>query len=344
MANLHLVTGYAGVEHVTSNDQGSFNAAMFGNGEFVLERGNMFSASIQSNNKVRVLDGDLLMQGRHIRLKENTYADLNFDNGTQGYKRLDLIVARYSKSSTTGIEEANLVVIKGVPSETAYNAPEKITGDILSDDALENDTVLYQVPFDGLNIQPLIKVFKTAAIPQEQIEKIVTPDFNDTGEVEGIESFTDFMASFVKNTSIYQFLANLKAGLKYVLHMGMMVNNGTCETPGKFPLDAAYGKTLTDMITGLNSDIDGIKFKECFRNLILTKNISKNITLNPVGNIILFMVSVGYEFITGISALNVHGRVYIGPSIYIDYTFNTESKVFTLTASENITVTCFKIM
>lgn len=161
MSNLHLVTGYAGVEHVTSNDHGSLNAAIMGNGEFVLERGNQFAASIQSNNKVRVLDGDMLMQGRHIRLKENTYVDLNFDNGTQGYKRLDLIVVRYSKSSTTDVEEANLVVIKGTPSETSYNVPDKITGDILNESALENDTVLYRVKFDGLNIQPLEKVFET---------------------------------------------------------------------------------------------------------------------------------------------------------------------------------------
>ncbi len=166
MSNLHLVTGYAGVEHVTSNDHGSLNAAMFGNGEFVLERGNQFAASIQSNNKVRVLDGDLLMQGRHIRLKENTYVDLNFDNGTQGHKRLDLIVVRYSKSSTTDVEEANLVVIKGTPSETSYNAPDKITGDILTEGAFENDTVLYRVKFDGLNVQPLEKVFETVSSPE----------------------------------------------------------------------------------------------------------------------------------------------------------------------------------
>lgn len=161
MSNLHLVTGYAGVEHVTSNDCGSFNAAMFGNGEFVLERGNQFAANIQSNNKVRVLDGDLLMQGRHIRLQENTYTDLYFDNGTQGFKRVDLIVVRYSKDSESGIEQANLVVIKGTPNENDYNVPDKITGNILNDGALENDTVLYKVKFDGLSIQPLEKVFKT---------------------------------------------------------------------------------------------------------------------------------------------------------------------------------------
>lgn len=99
---------------------------------------------------------------------------------------------------------------------------------------------------------------------EESIARIETPDFDDTGEVEGIESFADFMSSFVKGTSIYQLFANLKAGLKYVLHMGMLVNNGTCETPGQFPLDAAYGKTLTDMITGLYSDLENIKTNAVF--------------------------------------------------------------------------------
>ena len=161
MANLHLVTGYAGEEHITSDDQGSFNAAIMGTGQFVLERGNQFAASIISNNKVRVLDGDALMQGRHIRMKENTYEDLYFDNGLQGYNRIDLIVMRYTKDSATDIETANLVVIKGTPVEGEPVPPEHITGDIINEHDLINDTVLYKVPFSGLNIQPLEKVFST---------------------------------------------------------------------------------------------------------------------------------------------------------------------------------------
>lgn len=86
-----------------------------------------------------------------------------------------------------------------------------------------------------------------------------TEDFDDSGEIEGIESFTDFMSSFVKGTSISEFLANLKAGLKFVLHAGHLVNNGMCETPGEFALDAAYGKTLTDQITQLYSDIQDLQ-------------------------------------------------------------------------------------
>lgn len=160
-SNLHLVTGYAGEEHVTSSDEGSLNAALMGEGQFVMERGNQFAASIISNNKVRVADGDILMQGRHIRLKENTYVDLNFDNGVQGYKRNDLIVVRYTKDSTTDKEEANLVVIKGTPSETTPSDPEYISGDIIHEHALQNDMLLYRVPFDGLNIQPIVSLFNT---------------------------------------------------------------------------------------------------------------------------------------------------------------------------------------
>lgn len=159
MANLHLVTGYAGMEHITSNDQGSFNAAIMGTGEFVLERGKQFEAQVISNNTVRVFDGDLLMQGRHIRLKENTYVDLFFENGIQGYKRTDLIVVRYEKDPVSGIESAILVVIKGVPTQDAYVSSEKITGNILNDHALQNDMVLYRVKFDGLAIQEPEKAF-----------------------------------------------------------------------------------------------------------------------------------------------------------------------------------------
>ena len=103
------------------------------------------------------------------------------------------------------------------------------------------------------SINPAAQI--TKEVFDREIQKIVTPDWDDTGEVDGIESFTDFMDSFVKGTSIYQFLTNFKAGLKYILHTGKLVNSGMCETPGEFALDAAFGKTLQDQITGLYSEI-----------------------------------------------------------------------------------------
>ena len=164
MANMHLVTGYAGQEHVTAADQGAFNTALFGSGQFVLGKGNKLSASVVTNNLVRVLDGDLYMQGRHIRLDEGTYVDLTIENGAQGMLRNDLIVARYTKDSLSGVEDCNLVVIKGTASAGTATDPAYTSGDIINDHVLLAEMPLFRIPLDGLNVQPLVPLFEEASL------------------------------------------------------------------------------------------------------------------------------------------------------------------------------------
>ncbi len=159
MANMHLVTGYAGTEHITAADQGSWNAAIVGSGEYVLKKGNQFAATVITNNQIRIADGDILMQGRHIRLNEGSYVDLTIESGAQSYYRNDLIVVRYTKNSSTGIEEANLVVIKGTASASAASDPAHTTGDIINDHVLQNDMPLYRVPLDGITVGDLVPLF-----------------------------------------------------------------------------------------------------------------------------------------------------------------------------------------
>lgn len=190
MSNLHLVTGYAGREHITSADQGSFNASLMGNGEFVLERGKQFETSIIANNQVRVFDGDILMQGRHIRMEQNTYADIYFENGTQGYKRIDLIVARYTKDTASGVEEAAIAVIKGVPSTGTAQAPAHTAGKILEENASLNEMPLYEVSFDGINIQGIKKLFNTVNTWETDRKQAVEEYNNKLQELESLE--TDF--------------------------------------------------------------------------------------------------------------------------------------------------------
>lgn len=159
MANMHLVTGYAGQEHVTAADHGNFNAAMFGTGQYVLKIGNMLAASVIASNQVRILDGDILMQGRHVRLNEGTYVDLTIENGTQGMLRNDLIVARYTKNASTGVEEVNLVVIKGTADASSPVDPEYTVGDLIEDHAIQNDMPLYRIPLNGINVQAPVPLF-----------------------------------------------------------------------------------------------------------------------------------------------------------------------------------------
>lgn len=164
MANLHLVTGYGGSDHVTAADDGSLNAAIFGVGNHVLKRGSVFSASVINNNTIRILDGDILMDGRHVRLNEGSYVDLTIENGTQFMKRRDLIVCRYTKNTNTGVEECNLVVIKGEETSDEPVAPECIRGDIINDHAVQSDFPLYSVYIDGLNVNRPEMLFVVTSI------------------------------------------------------------------------------------------------------------------------------------------------------------------------------------
>lgn len=162
MSNVHLVTGYAGQAHVTAADDGSFNTAIFGVGQYVLNIGNKLAASVVTNNKITVSDGDILMQGRHIRLNEGSTVDLTIDNGAQGKLRNDLIVARYTKDAVSGVEEVNLVVIKGTAVDSDPADPEYTSGDIINDHALLNDMPLYRVPLNGLTVGTLTPLFSVA--------------------------------------------------------------------------------------------------------------------------------------------------------------------------------------
>lgn len=169
----HLVTGYAGYEHIQSEDDGAFNASFFGDGQFVMESGNQFEGSIIDNNTVRILDGNLMMYGRHIRIGLNTYEDLTITTGAAGVNRIDLICMTYEKNATDGTEKAYLEVIKGVESEGTAAVPDYTDGNILEGATL-NQMPLYQVAVNGVvlsNITPLFTVIPTYKALAEKYEK-----------------------------------------------------------------------------------------------------------------------------------------------------------------------------
>ena len=188
MANMHLVTGYAGQAHVTAADQASLYASLFGTDSFILNRGNKLAASIVTNNSISVADGDAIMQGRHIRLNEGETVNLTIDNGETGMYRNDLIVLRYTKNVSTGIEEANLVVIKGTAVASNPTDPEYTTGSIITDHVVQADMPLYRVPLNGLNVQslvPLCSVFGTIKEQVGAVEQKAQDAVTITGAPEG---------------------------------------------------------------------------------------------------------------------------------------------------------------
>ena len=201
MANMHLVTGFAGYEHITSADQGLFNSYIFGDLEVVMERGNQFAASIISNNIIRVKDGDLLMQGRFARLNDDSYVDLTIDNGTQGYFRNDLIVARYQKDIVTAVETIDLVVIKGENFESNPVDPDHVKGDIKFGKDFQNDIPLWRISLNGLNVTGLTCLFSTFGMTMSNHAAQHSADGSDPITLSSIGAASNSaLMSHVENT------------------------------------------------------------------------------------------------------------------------------------------------
>lgn len=119
------------------------------------------AAEVSSNNEIKIRDGVLMHQGCTASIKKNTYDSLIIINGSQGMKRIDLIVARYEKNQDNGIESLDLKVIQGTPAESTPTVPEYTEGDIQAGDYVA-DMPMYQVIIDGLNITEVKKVFEVA--------------------------------------------------------------------------------------------------------------------------------------------------------------------------------------
>lgn len=158
--NVHLVTGYAGMPHVTSDDAGVFNAGTIGVGDYVLNTGTKMAASIISNNIIRISDGDAILQGRHVNLKSGTYEDVTISNGVQDMQRNDLIVLQYEKETASGIENVYLTVLQGTPVAGNAEDPVPTVGNILAGDTL-HEMPLYRVHLNGLTVESVTPLFDT---------------------------------------------------------------------------------------------------------------------------------------------------------------------------------------
>lgn len=158
---MEIITGYTGKPHVTSEQDRDVNIGVVGEESYVLQTGMQLAAEVSSNNEIKIRDGVLMHQGCTASIKKNTYDSLTIINGSQGMKRIDLIVARYEKNQDNGIESLDLKVIQGTPAESTPTVPEYTEGDIQAGDYVA-DMPMYQVIIDGLNITEVKKVFEVA--------------------------------------------------------------------------------------------------------------------------------------------------------------------------------------
>ena len=165
-----LVTGHANKAHATAEQAAGLNAGILGLDDYVLDVHDKFEITVVSANKVTVGTGELVMQGRHV--SQGTPEDLIVTNGSQGQKRNDLIVCRYTKGSQS-VESAELVVVRGTPTTGTPTDPTLNTTSPL-DGGTTYDMPLYRIPLDGITIGTPVPLFNVLR-PMSDVWDSLTP-------------------------------------------------------------------------------------------------------------------------------------------------------------------------
>lgn len=168
---MELVTGYGGKAHITPENWADLNRGFSGMESYVTETGRKFEAELISNNLLKIHDGCGIMQGRQVVIPKGQSDEVTIQNGTQGMKRIDLVVERYTKNPDTKIETTETVLIKGTPS-TNPTVPAYTVGDIRSGD-MKADWPLYEVELNEINVVEVRPVFKTL-VNMSEIQEMLT--------------------------------------------------------------------------------------------------------------------------------------------------------------------------
>lgn len=148
---MEIIDGHAGKPHINGEDLTALNIGTFGEGDYVLSFGDGLEATMTTSNQVTIGTGALVHAGR--RSVNLSAQSLIVQSGTQGQKRNDLVVSRYSAvpSGSDTIESEDLVVIKGTPVSYGEAADPEIT---------DNDMPLWRIPIDGITPGTPVQLFE----------------------------------------------------------------------------------------------------------------------------------------------------------------------------------------
>lgn len=226
---MDIITGYTGSPHVTAEQDRDVNIGIFGAESYVLRTGSQLKAEVSSNNEIKVRDGVIMHQGCAASIKKNTYDSLTIANGSQGMKRVDLIVARYSRDQNTKEESLVLKVIQGTPKESGPAVPGYTTGDIQAGDLIA-DMPLYQVTLNGLNITEVKQLFSTQDSIAELSSKLTNTNTNLAKANTVLENRKPIFIDSTSTESVtFDTTKFLKSGITYafVVAVNSNLNSGT---------------------------------------------------------------------------------------------------------------------
>lgn len=184
-----IITGYTGTRHITPEMDGAVYRGIIGDDSYILAEGDQCEGSMPSVNQFTVKSGVVSIQGRQIYITQETLA---VDTCPTGYKRIDLVCVRFEHDTTSLIDQASLIVIKGAevsggndPVEPAHNEG------VIKDGATVVDFVMYRLDLDGANVE----ITKTATVQSSlYMSKETQEKWNDIAGVASNDAIMDYLA------------------------------------------------------------------------------------------------------------------------------------------------------
>lgn len=180
---MEIVSGKTGSPHVTSQQFRQILEGTIGQGSCILTSGENLEPELTSNNLLKIRSGIMAHHGNVSAVKIGTYDEVTITNGTQGMKRKDLVVNRYTRNKETGIETGEWLYIMGTPTSGTPTVPGYTQGNLQEGD-LVDDCPVFEITLDGINVTEVKKLLEV--LPSMAT---INKDLADTSDKIAVKSY-----------------------------------------------------------------------------------------------------------------------------------------------------------
>lgn len=158
---MKIVSGRTGSPHVTSQQFRQMLEGIIGQGSYIITSGENLKPELSSNNLMKIRSGMMAHHGCISCVDIGTYDEVTLTNGSQGMKRIDLIVNRYTRNAETEVENCSWKVIQGTPVASNPAVPAYTSGNLQNGD-LVDDCPAFEVHYDGINVTEVKSLLSVA--------------------------------------------------------------------------------------------------------------------------------------------------------------------------------------
>ena len=174
---MKIISGKTGSPHVTSQQFRQIFEGIIGDESCILPCGENLTPELQTNNSLKIRSGLMYHHGNLSTVELGTYDEVTIQNGTQGMKRIDLVVNRYTREEESGTEKNEWIVIQGTPHASSPVVPDYTEGN-LQDGDLVDDCPYLEVHLDGINVTE-VKQLLSVANAMSTTNKYLPEYYND---------------------------------------------------------------------------------------------------------------------------------------------------------------------